>query len=190
MRFTPSLVGLAGLALAVTACSGSPDAAPAASSPPAVPLETPAPSPSPSPTQPAELKVGATQAHSDGEVSSKVTVLRVRQPLPATYPPDRKGYEYVGVEVRVCLVENTSTDKVTVSWGPWSLVFGDDTIIQSPSSWSPDGFSVTLYPNNDRVVPTGRCVRGWIPFEVRKGAKPALVSYQPYGGDSMEWTIR
>lgn len=181
---------LAGAALALTACSGTPTAAP--SSPPPVPLESPTPtaSPSPSPSPSAELAVGATQTTGDSEVSATIKVMRVRAPFPSRYPPDRKGYEYVGVEVKTCVTKNTSDEQVTLSWGPWSLALPDDTIVQSPSSWNSDGFSVPLYPNDEHVLRAGRCVRGWIPFEVRKGAKPALVSYQPSWTGALDWSVR
>ena len=52
------------------------------------------------------------------------------------------------------------------------------------SSWGSEWWDEPLYPNG-RVVRTGRCVRGWIPFEVRKGEKLDLISYAP-----LEWEIR
>ncbi len=45
-----------------------------------------------------------------------------------------------------------------------------------------------LYPQ-DKIVGVGRCVRGWVPFEAPKTAKPVRVVYQPSTGPMMEWEL-
>ncbi|WP_214106784.1 DUF4352 domain-containing protein [Acrocarpospora catenulata] len=136
--------------------------------------------------------MGTTQESSDATAKLKVTVLRVRQPLASLVPglPERKSYEYAAVEVRTCVVENTSGQEISLSWGPWSLAFPDGTIIEAMSAWSSEWWDVSLYPNSDRSVRTGRCVKGWIPFEVPKGSKPKYVNYDPQSTSSLEWVIR
>ncbi|RCG31991.1 hypothetical protein DQ384_05465 [Sphaerisporangium album] len=62
-------------------------------------------------------------------------------------------------------------------------------MVESATSWSADHFSVPLYPRDRRVRP-GQCVRGWIPYEVRKGTRPTSVTYLVDDGDPMEWKIR
>lgn len=171
------------LLLALAGCSSTE----AATTPPAVPLETPTPSPTPTPAGPA--KVGATQDSENPETSARITVLRLRQPLHSTIRA-KAGREYVGAEVRTCVTRNASaTEDVTVSWGPWSLTMPDETIAPALSSWSPDEFGVPLYPSG-RVVRPGQCVRGWVPFEVPKGSRPRTVTYQPGAGDVLEWTVK
>ncbi|MGW5689250.1 hypothetical protein [Nonomuraea sp. NPDC003754] len=119
----------------------------------------------------------------------KATVLRIRQPFTAVVPglPERAGREYIGIEVRMCIAKSEGSP-TNVSWGPWSIEFADETVEQAMSSWGPEWWDVPLYPNG-RQVQEGRCVRGWIPFEVQKGAKPRTVSYQP-SDMTLEWQVK
>jgi hypothetical protein len=102
--------------------------------------------------------------------------------------PERAGYEYIGVEVRMCIVTDAGPEPTTVSWAPWSLTFADDTVAEAMSSWSDEWWSVPLYPQ-DRAVRPGSCVRGWVPFEAPKGSKPVAVNYQP-SGIVLEWRVK
>jgi hypothetical protein len=72
---------------------------------------------------------------------------------------------------------------------PWTLDYADGTSIEPVSEWSSEWFSVPLYPGAERQVPVGRCVRGWILYEVRKGSKPAEVVYGPEGGTPVSWQL-
>lgn len=188
---TPRLIpALAVLALAA-ACS-SPPATPT----PSVAVESPTPSsPAPSSVSTAAAAAGKAQSHTSDGIEATITVLRMRRPFPVVIPvsppqPETKGHEYAAVEVKFCLASNTSGEEVTVSWGPWSLAHADGTVTEALSSWSDDWWGVPLYPSVDRVVRPGRCVRGWIPFEVDKGARVERVEYQPYGGDVLEWRVK
>ncbi|MFI6477357.1 hypothetical protein ACIBH1_05455 [Nonomuraea sp. NPDC050663] len=134
------------------------------------------------------LKLGQSRVADDAISTGSVAVLRFRQPLRAAFPPDRDGYEYAGVEVKRCF-KTLERDDITVGWAVWSLAYANGNITEPPSSWSADHFTVALYPR-DRPVTAGKCVRGWIPFEVRKGTRPATVAYMISGSDPMEWTIR
>lgn len=177
-----SFVPLALLAALAAGCSGSNAVATA-------PLEQPSSTTSPTPS-PSPAAVGATQEGSGEGSAVKTTVLRVRQPLRAVVPdlPERAGYEYIGLEVRMCVVTTANSEPTTVSWGPWSIAFADDTVAEALSSWSAEWWSVPLYPQ-ERVVRPGSCVRGWIPFEVPKGSKPTMVTYQP-SGIVLEWRVK
>lgn len=173
-----------------TGCAGTTTAA--STTPPAVPLEQPSSTtsgtPTPAPVTPAAI--GATQ-DSRGDTSSlKATILRVRQPFRAVVPglPERSSHEYIGVEVRMCVVTNTGPE-VSVSWSPWSIAFADDTVAQALSGWSAEWWTEPLYPQ-DRAMRPGQCVRGWIPFEAQKGSKPATISYQPDAGGHLEWRVK
>jgi hypothetical protein len=102
--------------------------------------------------------------------------------------PDRKGLEYAAIEVKLCVKKNTGP-QVNVSWAPWSLAFPDGVVAEEMGSWSSEWWNAPLYPQ-DHVVKVGRCVRGWIPFEVRKGKRPELVTYAPDEGPGLEWVTR
>lgn len=183
-------LALAVLALAA-ACS-TPPASPSAS----VAVETPAPS-SATPSGPSTMSAaaGQTQTHTSDGVESTVTVLRMRRPLPVVIPldphlPETPGHEYVAVEVKWCLVKSSLSDPITVSWSPWSLAFHDGTVVEALSSWSAEWWGVPLYPAVDHVVRPGRCVRGWVPFEVDKRARVERVEYAAgVGGDVLEWRV-
>lgn len=143
--------------------------------------QSPAPTATPTPT-PVQLKATHTITTSAGNGS--VTAYAYRQPLPTEFPPDRAGYVYAGLDAKLC---RPSTGPV--SWHPWSISFDNDTTIEPVSSWSDDWFTVPLYPGFEKVVQAGRCVRGWILFEVPEGRRPVTASYA--GADQVaEWQIR
>lgn len=158
------------------------------------PVETPSKSAPPAETQPpVAQRTGGTQTNADDLSEVEVTVIRYRQPFTPRYPDliDRKGYEYAGIEAKLCVTRNDSDERITVSWQPWSLVYDSGVVVGTPGSWSPDGWEEPLYPAaGDHVVRVGRCVRGWIPFEVRaRDGRPGLVAYTPLGSAPLEWRI-
>lgn len=183
-------ITLAAFAALAAGCSS--DKAPQAQTQPAQtsPAGPATTSPTPTPTAPPAL--GQTQTQEAGEYTVRVTAFTYRQPLPADDQPTRKGYTYAGADVRVCLTKGPNG---TVSWDPWHLVFADATTIEPVSSWSDEIFQVPLYPGFDRPLPRGRCVRGWIVFEVPKGKRPTGINYEPTDEYGMpvagpQWAIR
>ncbi|RCG19151.1 hypothetical protein DQ384_38400 [Sphaerisporangium album] len=179
---------LAALAALAAACGNSPAPAPVSPTAPtaAGTSRTIAES---TPTSPPRLNT--TQVHLAEGIESRVTVLRTRQPLRAVIAglPERKGYQYAGIEVKFCVTKNTTAETVSVSWSPWALQSADGVLTEAMSSWSDEWWAVPLYPQN-RQVKEGRCVRGWIPFEVPKGTRANLVSYEPEEGNPLEWAVR
>ncbi|MEV4164958.1 hypothetical protein [Nonomuraea dietziae] len=175
------------LAASTAGCAGSQAAAP-----PTVPRENPPTTTSPAsatPSTPAPAEIGAAQDNRGENYLGKVTALRIRQPLRTLVSGTGKaGHEYLAIEAKVCVVENSRAEKISVSWQPWAVAMADDTVATPLGSWSSEWFDVPLYPQ-DRIVRTGSCVRGWIPFEVPKGAKPRTVSYQPADGDTLDWQV-
>jgi hypothetical protein len=116
-----------------------------------------------------------------------VTVTRLRTLTPIIDLDTRDGYKYLGADVKVCVVENRGED-INVSTSPWSISFTDDTTVAA--SYMSEGiFDVPMYPL-DRLVRPGRCVRGWIAFEVPTASKPAILLYQPSGSEALEWSVR
>ncbi|WP_141576140.1 DUF4352 domain-containing protein [Actinomadura sp. WMMA1423] len=114
-----------------------------------------------------------------GEYRSSAAVFAFRQPLSSRFPPDREGYVFAGLDVRVCLDKGPGPS--TVSWEPWSLTYPDDTTIDPVNSWSDDWFTVPLFPGAgfEKTLRPGRCMRGWVLFEVPKGKRPSLAEYAP-----------
>jgi hypothetical protein len=91
--------------------------------------------------------------------------------------------------VRVCLPQITDDAPLEITWEPWSVEFADDTVATPSDGADQSFFDVPLYPSPGlaRRVAEGRCVRGWIVFEVPKGERPVRT------GDSAPpavWTIR
>lgn len=150
-----------------------------------------APAPSPTPTAVPDPKVGDTQDAVNDVTEWETTVLRVKMPWPTKNgaKPEQAGHVYAGIEVKECLKKNWGTDPATVGWTWWKLALRDGSVVESASSFSREGWGVPLYPL-DHAVKIGRCVRGWIPFEVRRGAKIAAVEYQMFGEPAVEWAVR
>jgi hypothetical protein len=139
-------------------------------------------SPSKTPSSPKDAALGATMTIEDPEAVITVKATGYR-PLKREFPPDRKGYAYGGVNALLRVPQVHGVDSVAVSWMPWSLEFADDTVIEPVSSWSDEWFAVPLYPGFERTVRKGRCVSGWVLFEVPKGKRPIRVAYAPESSD-------
>lgn len=174
----------AGLALATLILAGC-----AAASPASVPMERSSAPPTPTPSTSAKRQVGSSQESIDADSTVAVTALRLRTPFEGQVKPDRKGFVYAGLEVKLCVTRDDQPEPVAVSWAPWSLSYESGVVVQAASSYSPAWWDEPLYPQ-DHIVREGRCVRGWIPFEVRLGdGRPSVVAYQPGAGSPLEWTV-
>lgn len=183
---TCRLVALAGVALLAASCSAG-----AAQPHPTVTVTVTASPASPADTAPASRKLGAQVPFDDADSTGSAAVLKFQQPLPSRFPPERAGYEYAGIEVRRCFKTITASEGIAVGWSPWTLTYKNGNVVEPPSSWSADHFSVQLYPR-DRPVRAGQCIRGWIPYEVPKRKRPATVAYILSGSEGtqqVEWSI-
>lgn len=184
------LAALGGAAALAAGCSGSGAPKPA----PTVTVTVTEQPGASAETQPAPLKIGRQHPFNDADSTGTAAVLKFRQPFPSRFPPDRAGYEFAGIEIRRCFKTITAKEGISVGWEPWSLAYTNGTIVEPPSSWSADHFSVPLYPR-DRPVREGQCIRGWIPYEVPKGKRPSSVAYTLSTSDTQaakqaEWVIR
>lgn len=182
------------LAAFATGCSGADAAQPAPAATVTVAASPQAKAEASTAAEPKGLKVGQVRRFDDADSTGTVAVLKVQQPFPSQFPPDRAGYEFAGVEIRRCFKTITAPGGLTVGWGPWTLGYKNGNTIEPPSSWSADHFSVPLYPR-DKPVRAGRCIRGWIPYEVPKGTKPTDVTYTLDATDTqpavqVEWATR
>ena len=173
----PAMLALLTLTGCTTSAASPDTAAPTTAAAP--------PSTSPSPAGPAKL--GVPIVHPNGHADA--TVLTYRQPIEPGVDNFTPGMDWTAAEVRVC-IRQAGAGPNTVSQAPWALIFKDGSVIQ-PSYATGSGFPHPEYPvGDDRIVPAGRCVKGWISFEVPKGQRPALVSYSVQGLTApMEWTV-
>jgi hypothetical protein len=177
----PAPITAAILALAVTGCGGTP----ATTSTPTITPEPVTSAPA-APASTAPAGIGAKRESSDDKSKVTVAVYHFRRLTLASPDIGKRGYVYFGADVKLCVVENTDAP-ISVSPGPWSVSFADDTSVAA--LFLSDGwFDLPLYPQ-DRVVPVGRCVRGWIPFEVPKDSKPKTLLYVP-STSPLEWAIK
>ncbi|MFI6299525.1 hypothetical protein ACIBEJ_48580 [Nonomuraea sp. NPDC050790] len=175
----------AGVLLAAVGCSAAPAAAPTVNveTPPAAEVST-----SPSPTESGPSRMGKTQTTKGAESTLAVTVQRVRRPFSAVIPglPERSGFEYAAADIRMCVKAGGTAE---VGWSVWTMTSKDDLVIESMGAWSDEWWNQPLYPNGHQVK-VGRCVRGWMPFEVPKDSKLDLVTYAPEGMPALEWRVR
>jgi hypothetical protein len=172
--------------IALAACSGTQSVADKAPPPTAI-------TPSPTPTYTGPLKLGSARTLTDPNTQFRVTVYAYRQPLHSQFPPERHGTTYAGADVKYCNLK--SGQATSVSWGPWSLEYSDDTTVDAVDEWSAEWFDVSLYPAVGKTVPVGRCVRGWILFAAPKGKRPVRIMYSPDGDGTApipvtEWSVR
>lgn len=179
-------VAAAGVTLFLTRDTDRPPAATAhaADQQPATQAPTQAPAPATAttgPAQPAQPRKFGESVTAAGLV--KATVHAYQQPTAKSAPrPEEPGYVWAAVDVEVCPVETN-----TVSRSPWHLLYADNTTAE-PSNIGYRQFPKPEYPWDDREVAAGRCIRGWIVFEVPAGKRPTVVQYQP-SGLLFEWKV-
>lgn len=157
-----------------TSATLDPTSAAPASSPPTA-------SPSASPNQDDMLAIGKTFTFENNTMTT--TVLRYKQPISEDGPD---GATLGGLEVRTCnLASASKTQQVSV--GPWSLEWTDGTTTNT--KWS--GVVSAEYPFDLKSLKPGRCVKGWIVFEVPAKSKPSVAVYEGEGnrGQPAEWKL-
>lgn len=188
MRTTPTTVAALLTAAVLAGCTPQPAAAPLPA--PTVTVERPAVTPTATPTPSPSTNVGVTQTTRDDEgFEARITLVRFRHPLKAIPGVARPGRQFVAAEVRMCVDAAPPTGAVTIAWTPWTLTMADETVVEAMTGYSAEWWDVPLYPQG-RDVREGRCVRGWIPFSVPKGATPIMLVYGPEGGDTLEWRLK
>lgn len=181
------------VAVAVSAVALSSNQAPLAEEIPTVQVAVSAtPTPTPTPKVAKKYKVPSSRTRTDVDGDKfKTSVIEYKQPFKPVngMSPDRRGFEYAGIKVKNCLIKNNIDIPVSVSWAPWSLELPEGEIIEAATSYWTDGWSEPLYPVN-RILTEGKCVKGWIPFEVPKGKTPDRIVYAPGNEKPMEWMLR
>lgn len=149
---------------------------PSASPTSAAPPTTPSPAPEAGP-----LKLGTRTVLRQSEPVIdrvvNVTVFAYKQPVArsAPRPEGQPGYVWGAVDVRVCTTKAAPKD-LTVSHGPWRLIYSDGTQAEASSTGYVQ-FPLPEFPWGDEPLPPGRCIRGWITFPVPSKGRPQAVQY-------------
>jgi len=138
------------------------------------------------PAAPAGKALGITVTIVAGDASADTTVFAWRQPSASTPEPPAAGYEWGSADIRIC-ARKADAGAIRVSWLPWAVTYADGAVVQ-PSNVIYGQFPQPEYPQ-DRVVPVGRCVRGWITFGVPAGRHPQFIEYQPQDGGVTDWLV-
>jgi hypothetical protein len=141
-----------------------------------------------------QLQVGDETTLKGLHGSMKVTVLKVRDPLPS--PPARgllreipqKGNRFVGVQVRLTNLGNELYDD--------SLLNGSRLTTDVPKGAQPTillgGKCKSKFGTNTRI-PAGATKTGCLPFQVKKKAKVTafeLTLNSGYGPETSAWAVR
>lgn len=81
----------------------------------------------------------------------------------------------------------TKVDGVSFSWHPWSITGTDGgTYPASDSAWG--DFPRPQYPfGGAKVVPNGKCVKGWMMIALNADVEPATIDYSNSQGDALSW---
>jgi hypothetical protein len=173
-RVIRSALALA-LVLAAAGCGGDDDPPP--TSAPAAPTSA---SPSPSTSAPPVHPLGTAVDDNTNGFRITATVHAYRQPSAPNTEKPADGGEWGSADVQVCIHATPADVPATVSWRPWALVYTDGGVVKA-ADVEYGTFPKPQQPNDDRVIPPGRCVRGWVTFPARAGTRPAMVEYQPQG---------
>ncbi len=118
----------------------------------------------------------------------EVTVYAYQQPVAAGAPADQPGLGWGAADVQACS-SASSIFEVSVSAGPWSLVYIDGTSI-SPSKAGHPQFPQPAYPATPRRLQPGECLRGWIVFAVPSATAPQWVRYAQPDAVPLSWSTR
>jgi len=191
----------AGLLLAGCGSSGGTTAAPppvatvTVTASPAAPLETPPPastpaastaasSPATSRTPSGPLALGEVNKVTEHHVQFHVAASAWEPMLASRSKPLDKRLHFAALLVKFCL---DSGRNVTVSQDPWSLEYADGQVYEPSFDVDPADLPGAQYPF-DRKVSPGRCVKGWVPFDIPPGPGPARAVY---GGTNQptEWAL-
>jgi hypothetical protein len=173
-----ALAVAAALLLAGCSAPATPTVTVTAAAPtPSVASITPSPSPS---RDLSHLEVGEhiTMADDDGGLGTLALVEVKYTKSPYRDPP------LYAAKVKACATER----KMTVSSTGWLVETADGEPYDSADDQG-EGDPTPMYPLFDRSVPKGRCIQGWIPFEIKKGVKITSVGYAVSEEQTVYWSV-
>lgn len=88
------------------------------------------------------------------------------------------------VLVKAC----ATTEAITPSWLPWTLV-GDDSGTYPASGATYGDDPRPQYPFDGGVVEIGKCAKGWIMFDMPVGVKLMELRYVNQVGERVTWSL-
>jgi peptidoglycan hydrolase-like protein with peptidoglycan-binding domain len=180
------------LVLTLTSCDSPPAAPPAAAGSPSGPAATPSVAPTtPPPSSPAVTAnaLGRTVDIDGGDgIRVTATVYAYRQPSAPGATSPGPGLEWASADVQMCLRTAPAGTTIGVSQRPWRFAYRDGRTAEF-GSVTYQQFPSPAYPNDQRPISAGRCVRGWLTFPVPTGERPAWVEYAPEGAPVTDWTV-
>ncbi len=138
------------------------------------------PVPSPAPTSPASPTPDAHRLGDTVPASNGLNATALGYTLST---PDSAA----AVEVQGCAAAG-SVFGVSVSDGPWTLVFADGTASRASADPYPQ-LPQPRYPHLQLTLNPGDCARGWLVFPVPTGERPVVVRYQPPSSSPTDWSV-
>jgi hypothetical protein len=128
------------------------------------------------------LKIGNKATLADDAISVEVVKLE-------TLKKSDRDAPAMSALIRMCNV--SMKDPIGPSWDPWSLVTSDgEQYAAATETYTYDPKPQYPFIAGDRRLDEGDCAKGWVVFEVTKGAKVAAVEYDNESGDHLEWAVR
>jgi|GEM_PF-6630836 len=116
----------------------------------------------------------------------KTTLQEVKIPYPpGQYRTPEAGNVFVGLRIEQCVDADGPADILSTSLFDWSAVTPNGNEYKTGgSSWT--DWPEPRFPDYVTMVP-GRCVKGWLAFEVPQGTQVASVIWRPDGTTTAEW---
>lgn len=131
------------------------------------------------------LRVG--EARKGSLVTTTLREVRIPMP-PAEYREPATGKVYLGLRLKQCLTEDVPADEGEIHssyTGEFAAVTpAGDEYAGGNSSWN--DWPEPKFPETVTLVP-GRCVQGWMAFEVPAKIKIASIVWRPGGTTVAEW---
>lgn len=188
----PHVVAMLLLSIAAAGCSAEPSASARRSTPQVTSSTSPSPE-----AKDEEAKAegpkslgGTYSMKNDLGDTYSATALAWRKlsvsPDMRQYIKPKTGHLFMGAQVRWCSTKDVG-ERTKVGWAPWFLTLADETVVEAASP-GPGWFQVPLYPQ-DRTVREGKCVQGWVAFEVPRTVKADALTYAPDGAEAVDWSV-
>ncbi|UUW92507.1 hypothetical protein [Pimelobacter simplex] len=131
------------------------------------------------------LKVGETRVGQS--IETTLEEMKIPYP-PGQYREPGPNNVFLGLRIEQCLAADAPTDIYSTYAHDWSAVAPSGSEYKdSGSSWN--DWPTPRFSEYVTMIP-GRCIKGWIAYEVPQGAKIASVLWRPDGVTTAEWLPR
>jgi hypothetical protein len=120
----------------------------------------------------------------------KVTVFKYERGItdPDGFEPE-PGMRWDAALVRACNVgvDDPETIPLITSWSNWSLADGHDGAY-TELDMTPSPAPLPQW-SNEKKLAVGNCAKGWVAFDVAKGAKVVSVAYSVEDEEQARWSL-